>query len=991
LSAVCPSCSATASDWDRYCGSCGTPLARLRWHLHQDSRELGEDGRVAVRRGSHGLRLSVVNEGVVPAGLVLPAEALERLPNWVDQPRLAQLQERAITLEPGQEQVLSIPFGLSELEALFVGVDRQATPVLEAPIYLLTTLCQLAPGGWSPRPLKLSLVVAREPWFSPAASHYRFIPTERLREGLVHRVTLHNESAEDVSLEGLSLEEHPGAPPSWASDATHMAIEFLVEAPPPTDHPVLRAGESRSFELRFLNPELQGLRFFSGRLVCRYTHRQGGRIQALIQGVLGRAPTLVCDAPEPIGHPSVERDEVHSLVLKNPGDLPVQVTQIQVLKGEEPATGPDWFHLDGVTPGEVIPPGGERTVHYTLALADRPQEEFDQAWSSRRFRIHHDGAGARILERSVDAQLGVVQVPTGVFMGIDFGTSNSMVVLLRPDTRTHLALPLEGESLQLPSLMYYQGASGPGEAPFLFGSQADASAELNPANLVRSIKSVISRSPETWYHFLERSPEGAWRRRSYRPQELLDRFITELRLRAERAVSGLSMQQLRALRIGPKVRFRQAIFSHPVEVDADMKAALMRASHVAGLNLQISNIQEFIEERCIDEATSAALAYVYARLDPSSRVGVEHPLSDRERVLAVDIGGGTTDVAAVELQDLASFWEQDVEQVSVELHATAGDPLWGGDDLDLLLAEWILDELREQSARAGGEIQAQEIFQAAGFRSFGEYFNGYRARHPKREGALEQAQALYNRAVEVLRKAEAAKCKLSELERVEIRFSDQRWPREPGATEPEKAGEFRVALSRERFERAVREQARGRIALLERACAAADWDWESLSTVLFTGQGTRVPCVREELLQFISGQRSEGAPKLLVVQPQDRSGFDPKRCVGMGASIWGTREEGEWIKVRRRMNRELTHDVQTRWGPFHFRTIDGLERGTPLPACAVHAFRKPRSTLELFRDGQLHMSFTFPEPVSQVELVISGPGDIRAIAGELDLAGEVPS
>lgn len=991
MSANCPSCTAPASDWDRYCGSCGTPLARLRWHLHQDSRELGEDGRVAVRRGSMGLRLSVVNEGVVPAGLVLPAEALEGLPGWVDQPRLVQLQERAITLAPGQEQVVAIPFGLTELEALFQGGERETEVALEAPIHLLTTLCQLWPEGWAPRPLKLTLVVAREPWFSPAASHYRFIPSARLREGLVHRVTLHNESAEDVQLAGLSLEEHPSEPPSWAEDAERVPVLEILEPPPATDHPVLRAGESRSFELRFLHPEVNGLRYFSGRLVCRYSHRQDGAIRALVQGVLGRAPTLVCEAPEPIGHPSVERDEVHSLVLKNPGDLPVQVTDVQVLKGERLSTGPDWFHLEGLAPGEVIPPGGERTVHYTLALADRPQEEFDQAWSSRRFRIHHDGAGARVLERSVDAQLGVVQVPTGVFMGIDFGTSNSMVVLLRPDTRTHLALPLEGESLQLPSLMYYQGATGPGEAPFLFGTQADASAELNPANLVRSIKSVISRSPETWYHFLERSPEGAWRRRSYRPQELLDRFITELRLRAERAVSGLSMQQLRALRIGPKVRFRQAIFSHPVEVDADMKAALMQASHAAGLNLQLASSQEFIEERCIDEATSAALAYVYARLDPSSRVGVEHPLSDRERVLAVDIGGGTTDVAAVELQDLASFWEQEIEQVSVELHATAGDPLWGGDDLDLLLAEWVLEDLKEQSARAGGAIQAQEIFQAAGFRSFGEYFNGYRARHPAREGALEQAQALYNRAVEVLRKSEAAKRKLSDLERVEIRFSDQRWPRVPGGTEPEEPGEFRVALTRERFERAVREQARARIALLERACAAADWDWESLSTVLFTGQGTRVPCVREEMLQFIAGQRSEAAPKLLVVQPQDRSGFDPKRCVGMGASIWGTREDGEWIRVRRRMNRELTHDVQTRWGPFHFRTIPGLERGTALPARAVHAFRKPRSTLELFRDGQLHMSFTFPEPVSQVELVISGPGDIRALAGDLDLPGEVPT
>lgn len=987
---LCPGCQAPAAQWDRYCGRCGTPLARLRWQLADQQRELGEDGRVAVRRGSHALRLSVANEGSVPAGLVLPAEALAELPPWIDRARLERLQERAITLEPGQEQELAIPFATAELERVFDDRGQQGAP-LSARLQLLTTLCQLSEGGWSPRPLHLSLVVAREPWFSPAGSHYRFLPSERLAEGLHHELTLHNESAEEVEILGFSLEDLPDAPPSWAQDAARLDAAQILEGLPSAEHTLLAPGEQRGIRLSFANPALEGLGWFSLRLSCRYRHRSAGQVFAVVQGVVGAAPRLTCDAPEPLGHPSVERDEVHTLVLRNPGDLPLKITGVELLRGDAVAPARDWLRVEGLAPGEILPPGGERALHYTLSVADRPEDEFDQAWSSRRLRIHHDGAGARVLERSVDAQLGVVQVPTGVFMGVDFGTSNSMVVLLRPDTRANVALKLEGESEQLPSLMYFLGSSPSGRSQgFLFGREADAHAELNPANLVRSIKSVISRSPDTWYHFLERSPEGAWRRRSYRPQELLDRFIIELRRRAERAVSGLSMQQLRALRIGPKVRFRQAIFSHPVEVDAAMKEALMKAAHAAGLNLQLQSAEDFIEERCVDEATSAALAYVYARLDPGSRVGVEHELGNRERVICVDIGGGTTDVAAVEILDLADFWDQAVEQVRVELHSTAGDPLWGGDDLDLLLAGWMLEEIREQSARQGAAILDQEILHAAGFRSFGEYFNGFRARQVVRGSeALGQAQAFYNKAVEVLRKAEAAKRRLSELDRVEVRLSDRDWPR--SGEQPEQEAEFRVVLERQRLERQVREDARARIPLLERVVGAAEWEWPTVSTVLFTGQGSRVPSIREELVQHVQQQRAGSPDKLLVVQPDDRSGFDPKRCVGMGAAIWGTREDGEWISVRRRMRFELTHDLQTRWGPFHFRTVPGLERGQSLPAQATVDFRKPRQTLELFRDGALYMSFTFPEAVDAIELQVRGPGDILAVAGALQVPGEVVS
>ena len=153
----CPRCGAEGARRDRACGACGAPLALLRWHiLDQDQ---AQDGRLAVRRGDRQLQVGIVNEGVVPAGLVLTADKLLRLPDWVDRRRLATLQDQTITLEPGAEQQLAIPLAPEALERQFRDGDQGDSALLE----LLTTVTQGGEGGWTPRPLTLSLAVAREP------------------------------------------------------------------------------------------------------------------------------------------------------------------------------------------------------------------------------------------------------------------------------------------------------------------------------------------------------------------------------------------------------------------------------------------------------------------------------------------------------------------------------------------------------------------------------------------------------------------------------------------------------------------------------------------------------------------------------------------------------------------------------------------------------------------------------------------------------------
>ncbi len=1005
--ARCQHCRATVSPHDRYCGACGVALVQLRWRADEgDWQEQG--GRLAVRRGASATTITIQNQGPVPAGLVLLGDSLLDLPPWVLR---EQLQERAIVIEPGGRAELEVPFVARQLERLFrAKSDQHGRPVpTEARLGVLTTLSRRTDRGWVARRFDIDLQVARDPWFKPGGSSYRFLPLELLeQQPFTHTLRLHNEHAEPIEILDLQVVDSPDvlAPPvALAGDPRRLEAASLARLDSSAAPRILAPGEHCDLDLqlstsaRALLPGQVG--WFSLQVRCRYRHQAPGLIRAIVEGAVGRAPRLEALGAQRAEHPSLDHAAAFSFELHNPGDLPLRITDLEILRSDDqarPEGQPDWFDLHGLAAGTVLAPGERRELRYELRPDKRPFDELDLEWCVRRVRLHHDGWGSeneRSLELEVGAQLGRVRVASGVYLGIDFGTSSSMVCLVRGDGNVQVALQLDSDAQsreQLPSLMYYRGfhADSQDGDPFLYGHEADASAGIEPSNLVRSIKSVIAQHPSTRYHFLEELEPGNYRRRTYAPQELLDLFITELRRRAERAVSNLGVRQLRSLQLDSgKVRFVQAIFSHPVEVSADMKQALMKASHAAGLNRDQHAVDAFLAGCCVDEATAAALSYVYARM--SGEVATDHPHSDLERVLCFDVGGGTTDVAAVSLHDMASFREGRAQTITVNLEVTAGDPLFGGDDLDELVAGWVIEDITTQSADQGAPIASAEIEQAVGFRSFAEYYNGFKARRAHRrrlgegdEALQDQARAIYHKAMEVLRKAEEAKCALSYADSYELNFSGEGWPRRGT---PRQLDNFAVTVRRDRFEAAVRELARKQAPLVERVRGNAGWDWDSVTTMLFTGQGTRVPAIREELLGHVQARRSATAPALIVVQPDDGSGFDPKRCVAMGAAIWGTRQDAEWIRVHNRLAEVLTFDLQRPWGPFRFETVPGLERGSPLPSEATISFDSPRSSLELYKDRKLHVTFSFPA-TSEVTVRVEGPGQYTLRAGDTLVCGE---
>src|SRR5947199_7724758 len=213
----CPTCDSPVSSFDQYCGVCGTGLARLRWSTPEEKAWHSTDGYVAVRQGERAALVRFRNEGVVPAGLVLRAEHVAGLPDWVDRKELERkISEQTLVLPPSSDETsfteLEIPLVPAQLAPLFEEEESAAPRSLEREAYLpfLTNLNELEDGHWTSRPFKLTLLAARRPWLSPARSHYRFLPVERLDgNGLEHRIELHNETIQDIELFGVRMSDDP--------------------------------------------------------------------------------------------------------------------------------------------------------------------------------------------------------------------------------------------------------------------------------------------------------------------------------------------------------------------------------------------------------------------------------------------------------------------------------------------------------------------------------------------------------------------------------------------------------------------------------------------------------------------------------------------------------------------------------------------------------------------------------------------------------------
>jgi len=236
-------------------------------------------------------------------------------------------------------------------------------------------------------------------------------------------------------------------------------------------------------------------------------------------------------------------------------------------------------------------------------------------------------------------------------LGIDLGTTNSAVAIVEGGEPK--VLENKEGNRTTPSVV---AIAKSGER--LVGQLAKRQAATNPENTLFSIKRLIGRhfNDEKVQRDIKHLPfkivqagEGVKVKmgdKDYTPQEISAMVLQKLKADAEE-------------KLGEKVE--EAVITVPAYFDDAQRQATKDAGEIAGLKVR----------RIINEPTAAALAYGFDK-------------KKGQQIAVYDLGGGTFDVSILDIGD-----------DTVEVKATNGDTHLGGDDFDLRVISWIINEFKK--------------------------------------------------------------------------------------------------------------------------------------------------------------------------------------------------------------------------------------------------------------------------------------------------------
>ena len=367
-------------------------------------------------------------------------------------------------------------------------------------------------------------------------------------------------------------------------------------------------------------------------------------------------------------------------------------------------------------------------------------------------------------------------------IGIDLGTTNSLVAYVDEATGLPRVIPdAEGRPL-LPSVVAFTPDG------IVVGEAARRQLARRPADTVYSVKRLMGRGYEDVKDEMRFLPfrivpgEGlvklAVGGREVTPPEVSAAVLKALKERAERHF-GEPMEK--------------AVVTVPAYFNDAQRQATKDAGRIAGLDVV----------RIVNEPTAASLAYGLQRLS--------------EGVIAVyDLGGGTFDVSILRVKDGV-----------FEVLATNGDTHLGGDDLDRVLALWLLEDI---AVRHHAELDRDCVDLA---------------RDPEAMQELRLA-------------AEAAKIRLSSEERTTL-------------TIPFAGFTYRRDITRAELERLVEPLVTRTLGPCRRALADAGLTPADIDEIVLVGGSTRVPLVRRRVQELFG--------------KTPHSQLNPDEVVALGAAV----------------------------------------------------------------------------------------------------------
>ncbi len=425
----------------------------------------------------------------------------------------------------------------------------------------------------------------------------------------------------------------------------------------------------------------------------------------------------------------------------------------------------------------------------------------------------------------------------GKIIGIDLGTTNSCVAVMEGD-KAKVIENAEGDRTT-PSVVAFTP-----EGEVLVGKAAKRQAVTNPHNTLFAIKRLIGRKFDdpvvqkdiemVPYKIVKADNGDAWvevNGKKMAPPEISAKVLQKMKQTAEDY-------------LGEPVT--EAVITVPAYFNDSQRQATKDAGRIAGLDVK----------RIINEPTAAALAY-----------GLDKSPGDR-KIAVYDLGGGTFDISIIEIAEVEG-------EHQFEVLSTNGDTFLGGEDFDLRIIDYLVDEFKKEQ---GVDLRNDPL-------------------------ALQRLKEA----------AEKAKIELSSAQQTDINLpyitADASGPKH-----------LNVKLTRAKLESLVEDLIERSIEPCKVALKDAGLSASDIDDVILVGGQTRMPAVQKKVEEFFGK-----AP---------RKDVNPDEAVAIGAAIQGGVLSGDVKDVLLLDVTPLSLGIETLGGVM----TKLIEKNTTIPTTASQIF-----------------------------------------------------